>query len=106
MSYKKLYIIIGAGSGLGHEFAKKISYHNKAIGVFNKSKKTSEKNIIYIKLDIENKKQIESFFKRKKSFISKFRSITFINFATYKKDDLILNIKDQDIKKTLSIYLF
>ncbi len=106
MSFKKLYIILGAGSGLGHEFAKNISLHNKVIGVFNNSKKTSNKNIIYIKLDIENKKQIESFFKKKKSFINKFRTITFVNFATYKKDDLILNIKDQDIKKTFSINLF
>ena len=106
MSFKKLYIIVGAGSGIGYEFAKRISVNNKAIGLFNKSKKTGNKNIIYMRVDIENKKKIENFFKNKKSFIKKFKTITFVNFATYKKDDLILNIKDKDMKKTFDINLF
>ena len=106
MSFNKLYIVVGAGSGLGHEFVKHVSIKNKTIGIYNKTKRVGNKNIIYLKVNIENKKQIEKFFKEKKSFINKFKIITFINFATYKKDNLILNIKNKDIKKTFSINLF
>jgi 3-oxoacyl-[acyl-carrier protein] reductase len=106
MSFNKLYIVVGASNGLGHEFAKHVSIKNKTIGIYNKTKREGNKNIIYLKVNIEYKKQIEKFFKEKKSFINKFKVITFINFATYKKDDLILNIKDKDIKKTFSINLF
>jgi|TARA_B110000037_G_scaffold4568_1_gene5001 3-oxoacyl-[acyl-carrier protein] reductase len=106
MSFNKLYIVVGASNGLGHEFAKHVSIKNKTIGIYNKTKREGNKNIIYLKVNIEYKKQIEKFFKEKMSFINKFKVITFINFATYKKDDLILNIKDKDIKKTFSINLF
>ena len=106
MILNKLYIIIGAGSGLGNEFARHISIKSKAIGIYNKTKRTGNKNIVYLKVNIENKKQIEKFFQEKKSFINKFKTITFVNFATFKKDDLILNIKNIDIKKTFSINLF
>jgi len=106
MSFNKLYIVVGASSGLGHEFAKHVSIKNKTIGIYNKTKRAGNQNIIYLKVNIEYKQQIEKFFKEKKSFINKFKVITFINFATYKKDDLILNIKDKDIKKTFSINLF
>lgn len=106
MSFNKLYIVVGAGSGLGYEFAKNISKKNKTIGTYNKTKRASKKNMIYLKLNLENKSQIEKFFVKKKSFINKFKIVTFINFATYKKDNLILNIKDKDIAKTFSINLF
>lgn len=106
MIFNKLYIIIGAGSGLGNEFARHVSIKSKAIGIYNKTKRTGNKNIVYLKVNIEYKKQIEKFFKEKKSFINKFKTITFVNFATFKKDDLILNIKNKDIKKTFSINLF
>lgn len=106
MTFNKLYIIIGAGSGLGNEFARHVSIKSKAIGIYNKTKRTGNKNIVYLKVNIENKKQIEKFFQEKKSFINKFKTITFVNFATFKKDDLILNIKNKDIKKTFSINLF
>ena len=106
MSFNKLYIVVGASNGLGHEFAKHVSIKNKTIGIYNKTKREGNKNIIYLKVNIEYKKQIEKFFKEKMSFINKFKVITFINFATYKKDDLILKIKDKDIKKTFSINLF
>ena len=106
MSFNKLYIVVGASSGLGHEFAKHVSIKNKTIGIYNKTKRAGNQNIIYLKVNIEYKQQIEKFFKEKKSFINKFKVITFINFATYKKDDLILNIKDKDIKKSFSINLF
>ena len=106
MSFNKLNIVVGASNGLGHEFAKHVSIKNKTIGIYNKTKREGNKNIIYLKVNIEYKKQIEKFFKEKMSFINKFKVITFINFATYKKDDLILNIKDKDIKKTFSINLF
>tara|TARA_A100000164_G_C21849819_1_gene744413 strand:+ start:444 stop:1157 length:714 start_codon:yes stop_codon:yes gene_type:complete len=106
MNFNKLYIVVGSSSGLGYEFSKHVSIKNKTIGIYNKTKRIGNKNITYLKVNIENKKQIEKFFKEKKSFIDKFKVITFINFATYKKDDLILNIKNKDIKKTFSINLF
>lgn len=106
MSFNKLYIVVGAGSGLGHEFVKNVSKKNKTIATYNKTKREGNKNTIYLKINLENKRQIEKFFKEKKSFINKFKIVTFINFATYKKDSLILNIKDKDITKTFSINLF
>ena len=106
MSFNKLYIVVGAGSGLGHEFVNNVSKKNKTIGTYNKTKREGNKNTIYLKVNLENKRQIEKFFKEKKSFINKFKIVTFINFATYKKDSLILNIKDKDITKTFSINLF
>jgi len=106
MSFNKLYIVVGAGSGLGHEFVKNVSKKNKTIGTYNKTKREGNKNTIYLRVNLENKRQIEKFFKEKKSYINKFKIVTFINFATYKKDSLILNIKDKDITKTFSINLF
>tara|TARA_B110000008_G_scaffold274094_1_gene309357 strand:- start:2304 stop:3017 length:714 start_codon:yes stop_codon:yes gene_type:complete len=106
MSFNKLYIVVGAGSGLGYEFVKNVSKKNKTIGTYNKTQREGNKNTIFLKVNLENKRQIEKFFKEKKSFINKFKIITFINFATYKKDSLILNIKDKDITKTFSINLF
>ena len=106
MSFNKLYIVVGAGSGLGYEFVKNVSKKNKTIGTYNKTQREGNKNTIFLKVNLENKRQIEKFFKEKKSFINKFKIITFINFATYKKDSLILNIKDKDITETFSINLF
>ena len=35
-----------------------------------------------------------------------FKKIIFINFATYKKDNLLININQKDIKKTFGVNLF
>ena len=47
MSFNKLYIVVGAGSGLGHEFVKNVSKKNKTIGTYNKTKREGNKNTIY-----------------------------------------------------------
>lgn len=106
MKFNKLYIIVGASSGIGYKFSEKISKSNKVIGLYKKNKKNSDKNILYLKLNIEKEIDIIKFFKKNFLYINKFKIITFINFAAYKKDDLILNIKNVDIQKTFSVNLF
>ena len=68
MIFNKLYIIIGAGSGLGNEFARRVSMKSMAIGIYNKTKRTGNKNIVYLKVNIEKKKTNWKIFPRKKIF--------------------------------------
>ena len=99
MNSSKIYIIGGSGSGVGLECAKILAKNNKVIGLYNKTKNKSIKNISFYKLNFENKKEIDNFFKKKKGFLKNFKKIIFINFATYKKDNLLINLNDKEIKK-------
>ena len=54
-----LYIITGAGTGLGKECANYFSKNSLVIGTFNKSRFKKKKNLIAHKLDLENKKSID-----------------------------------------------
>lgn len=106
MNSNRLYIIGGASSGLGYEYAKIVSKNNKVIGLYHSSKIKNNKNLIFHKIDLENKKQISLFFSKNKGKLDKFKKIIFINFATYKKDNLLININQKDIKKTFGVNLF
>ncbi len=64
------------------------------------------KNLNYYKIDLENKNEISIFFLKNKNKLDKFKKIIFINFATYKRDNLLININHKDIKKTFGINLF
>ena len=105
MNSNKIYIIAGAGSGLGKDFIKSISKKNSVIGLYNKNK-ISMKNVISHKINLENEKEINQFFIKKKKIIDKFDELTFENFATYKKDSLIININKSLMQKTFTINLF
>ena len=105
MNSNKIYIIAGAGSGLGKDFVKSISNKNSVIGLYNKNK-ISMKNVVSYKINLENEKEINKFFIKKKKLINKFDELTFVNFATYKKDSLIININKSLIQKTFNINLF
>ena len=106
MNSSKIYIIGGSGSGVGLECAKILAKNNKVIGLYNKTKNKSIKNISFYKLNFENKIKINNLFKKKEGFIKNFKKIIFINFATYKKDNLLINLNDKEIKKTFNINLF
>ena len=100
MNLNKLYIIGGASSGLGYEYAKTIAKKNKVIGLYNSNKIKNIKNLNFYKINLEKKKEILLFFKKNKNNLDRFKKIIFINFATYKKDNLLINISEKDIKKT------
>ena len=106
MNLNKLYIIGGASSGLGYEYAITLAKKNKVIGLYNSNKHKSLKNLKFYKINLEKKKEIFSFFKKNKNELDKFKKIIFINFATYKKDNLLINLDENDIKKTFGVNLF
>jgi NAD(P)-dependent dehydrogenase (short-subunit alcohol dehydrogenase family) len=106
MNLNKLYIIGGASSGLGYEYAKTIAKKNKVIGLYNSNKIKNIKNLNFYKINLEKKKEILLFFKKNKNNLDRFKKIIFINFATYKKDNLLINISEKDIKKTFGVNLF
>ncbi len=106
MNSNKIYIIGGASSGIGYEYAKILSKNNKVIGLYHSTKSKNNKNLNYYKIDLENKNEISLFFLKNKNKLDKFKKIIFINFATYKRDNLLININHKDIKKTFGINLF
>ena len=106
MNLNKLYIIGGASSGLGYEYAMNLAKKNKVIGLYNSSTQKNFKNLNFYKINLEKKKEILFFFKKNKNILDKFKKIIFINFATYKRDDLLINLKENDIKKTFGVNLF
>ena len=106
MNLNKLYIIGGASSGLGNEYAKILAKKHEVIGLYHTSKIKNSKNLNFYKVDLEKKKEISLFFTKNKSKLDKFKKIIFINFATYKKDNLLININEKDIKKTFGVNLF
>lgn len=106
MNLNKLYIIGGASSGLGYEYAITLAKKNKVIGLYNSSNHKNIKNLNFYKINLEKREEILSFFKKNKNIIDKFKKIIFINFATYKKDNLLVNLKENDIKKTFGVNLF
>jgi NAD(P)-dependent dehydrogenase (short-subunit alcohol dehydrogenase family) len=106
MNLSKLYIIGGASSGLGYEYATILAKKNKVIGLYNLNRRKNNKNLKFYKINLEKKKEIIFFFKKNKKELDKFKKIIFINFATYKKDNLLINLNENDIIKTFSINLF
>ena len=106
MNSNKLYIIGGASRGLGYEYANILAKKNKVIGLYHSSKIKKTKNLNFYKIDLEKKKEISLFFSKNEKKLDKFKKIIFINFATYKKDNLLININEKDIKKTFSVNLF
>jgi NAD(P)-dependent dehydrogenase (short-subunit alcohol dehydrogenase family) len=106
MNLNKLYIIGGASSGLGYEYAIALAKKNKVIGLYNSSNHKNITNLNFYKINLEKREEILSFFKKNKNILDKFKKIIFINFATYKKDNLLVNLKENDIKKTFGVNLF
>jgi NAD(P)-dependent dehydrogenase (short-subunit alcohol dehydrogenase family) len=106
MNSNKLYIIGGASSGLGNEYANILSKKHKVIGLYYSTKQKNKKNLKFHKINLEKKGEILSFFLKNKKILDKFKKIIFINFATYKKDDLLINLKEKDLKKSFNVNLF
>ena len=69
MNLNKLYIIGGASSGLGYEYAKILSKNNEVIGLYHSSKIKNNKSLSFYKIDLEKKKEILLFFEKKKKKI-------------------------------------
>ena len=66
MNLNKLYIIGGASSGLGYEYAKNLSKKNKVIGLYNSNKLKNSRNLNFYKINLERKKKIFFYFLKKK----------------------------------------
>lgn len=101
-----LYIITGAGTGLGKECAQYFSKNSLVIGTFNKNKLKNTKNLIGQKIDLESQKEIDNFFFKYKTKIINSKKIIFLSFATYKKDGLLIDINKKDFYKTFNINVF
>ena len=101
-----LYIITGAGTGLGKECAQYFSKNSLVIGTFNKNKLKNTKNLIGQKIDLESQKEIDNFFLKYKTKIINSKKIIFLSFATYKKDGLLIDINTKDFYKTFNINVF
>jgi len=106
MNLNKIYIVGGASSGLGYKYAINLAKKNKVIGLYNSHQKKNIKNLRFFKMNLEKKNEILFFFIKNKSELNKYKKIVFINFATHKKDSLIINLNEQDIKKSFNINLF
>ncbi len=101
-----LYIITGAGTGLGKECAKYFSKNSLVIGTFNRNKLKNAKNLIGQKINLESQKEIDNFFLKNKTKIINSKKIIFLSFATYKKDGLLIDINKKDFHKTFNINVF
>lgn len=107
----RIYIILGAGSGLGHSVSTHLSKNCKIFGIYNKSKKTDSKNIKYIKLDLSTNKNIDKFFENYEKKFRKYSEIVLVSFVTLSDKKIITNNSTYEIKKIInlniiSIYYF
>ena len=102
----KLYIITGAGSGLGKYCTDRFSKKNKVIAIYNSSVIKNKKNLIGKKINLEKKTDIDNFFLKNKKILNDAKSITFLSFATYKEDSILSNITEKNLKKTFNINVF
>ena len=87
----RIYIILGAGSGLGHSISSNLSKNCEVFGTYNKSKKKSSKNIKYAKLDLSINKNVDKFFKSYEKKFKKYNEIVFISFVTLADKKIITN---------------
>jgi NAD(P)-dependent dehydrogenase (short-subunit alcohol dehydrogenase family) len=106
MNFNKIYIIGGASSGIGYDFVKSKSKKNKVIGFYNSTLRKKNNNLNFIKINLEKRIEIKNFFFRNKKILKKYKKIIFINFATHKQDSLLINLEDQNLKKTFNVNLF
>ena len=99
----KIYIILGAGSGLGQEISINLSKNHEVFGTYNKSKKKNSKNIKYAKLDLSKNKNIDKFFKSYETYFKNYREIIFISFAALADKKIITNNTINEIEKIIKI---
>ena len=64
MNLNKLYIIGGASSGLGYEYAIILAKKNKVIGLYNSNKCKNNKNLKFYKINFEKKNKLFFFLKK------------------------------------------
>ena len=62
---RKLYILLGGGSGLGKKLVDNLCKNNTVYALINKSRIKDRKNLFTFKLDLSNKKSIDTFFFKK-----------------------------------------
>ena len=78
--------------------------NNQIYGTYNKNKiSVSNKNIFLHQLDLNNEDCIKEFVESIKKNLSK---IVIINFAAYKKDELIINYNKSDLDDAFNINVF
>ena len=97
---------VGSSSSLATETLHELSKKYKIYATYNTTKPKKilfNKNIKFLKLDLASKKinfLLSSFFKKNK--IEK-EKIILLNFAVYKKNELLINEKEKNIKKNIDI---
>ena len=99
----RIYIILGAGSGLGYQVSETLTKTSNIIGTYNSFKKNNSKNIKFVKLDISKNKDIENFFKNHKRILSKYKEIILISFITLADTKIIINNDIKTIKKIINL---
>lgn len=100
-----MFLIIGGSSDIGSDITKVLIKFDDVIVTYRKKqnlkKIESNKHKIYFeKLDLNNFKDIDRFFKK---YHKKLKNIKFINLATSKSDKLIVNLSTIDIKNVFKI---
>lgn len=97
---------VGSSSSLAKEVLYELSKKYKIIGTYNKKKPNKilfKKNIKFLKLDLKSKKLsffLMSFLKKNKITNEK---IILLNFAVYKKNELLINESEKNIQENFNI---
>ena len=100
---RKLYILLGGGSGLGKKLVDNLCKNNTVYALINKSRIKERKNLFTFKLDLSNKKSIDTFFLKNSKKIKKFDKIVFLSIATTKEDRLLINMSYKMIERVFKI---
>ena len=98
---KKIIIISGGSSGVASIVVPHLLKHGDIFLLYNNNKpKFVNKRIKSIKFNFlkNNNKELEKFF-----FKKQFKNIVFINFASYKSDNLLINTSFAEFQKSFKI---
>ena len=85
-----MIVLTGASGGIGNLLLKDLSNIDRVIALHKRKLNNNNKykNVTYVKLDLEDKNQIESFVN---NYSKEFKRITVIHCAAIKKDNLTIN---------------
>ena len=99
-----MIILTGASGGIGKGLLGHLSKIDSVIGIYNKSlpKDTTNKKIVYEKLDIEDPEDIKSFARKEKGKLSQ---IVLVHSAVFNVDGLFASYKESDWDKMMRINL-
>ena len=99
-----MIVLTGASGGIGNLLLKDLSNIDRVIALHKRKLNNNNKykNVTYVKLDLEDKNQIESFVN---NYSKEFKKITVIHCAVIKKDNLTINYNIDDWEKSILVNL-